>query len=79
MKKLECNKPVPAPAGSKKKMKVRACENGQEKTLQFGARGYSDFTKHKDEKRKDSFHARHKCSEKKSKLKAGYWACNKLW
>ena len=26
-----------------------------------------------------SFRARHKCGEKKSKLKAQYWACKVLW
>jgi len=29
-------------------------------------------------KRRASFRARHKCSQKKSKLTAGYWAC-KAW
>jgi len=30
------------------------------KTIHFGASGYSDFTKHKDKKRKDAYDARHK-------------------
>ena len=31
-----------------------------------------------DDKRRESFNARHKCAEKTDKTKAGYWAC-KVW
>jgi len=33
--------------------------NGREKTISFGARSYSDFTKHKDETRKQRYIDRH--------------------
>ena len=38
-----------------------------------------DFLQHKDPKRRASFKARHKCSEKKDKLTPGWWACNYNW
>jgi hypothetical protein len=46
----------------------------------------SDFTKHKDPKRRASYQARHKAIKDKSgkpayknKLSAAYWAMNDLW
>ena len=33
------------------------------KTVSFGATGYSDFTKHKDEERKERYIARHKVNQ----------------
>lgn len=76
---MKCNKPMKAPAGSKKKYRVKACSGGQEKVLQFGARGYEDFLQHKDSGRRKNFKARHNCSSKKNKLTPGYWACNYNW
>ena len=35
-------------------------ENDKKKTINFGAAGYSDFTLHKDEERKQRYLARHK-------------------
>lgn len=37
--------------------------NGKSKTTQFGAKGYSDFTKNKDPDRKASYLARHRPTE----------------
>jgi hypothetical protein len=37
--------------------------DGKTKTVSFGAAGYSDFTKHKDETRKQRYIARHKSNE----------------
>jgi len=37
--------------------------NGKQKTVSFGAKGYSDFTMHKNEVRKQSYLARHKSTE----------------
>ena len=34
-------------------------ENGKEKTVSFGARGMSDFTKHKDTRRRSLYLKRH--------------------
>ena len=56
------------------------------KSIHFGAKGYSDYTKHKDKERRDRYRARHK----KIKLKDGslayknknqpaYWSWTLLW
>ena len=73
--KLSCNKPVRTPDGPKKKV-VKACEGGEEKIVRFGDPDMK-IKKHIPA-RKKSFRARHKCSEKKSKLSAGFWSC-KEW
>jgi hypothetical protein len=55
---------------------VKACDNGKEKIVHYGAEGY----KHNYSKEaKKSFRARHSCDEPKDKLKAQYWACKDLW
>jgi len=59
----------------KKKM-VKACANGQEKLIHFGAKGYGH--NYSPAARK-SFKARHNCSSATSKLTARYWACKNLW
>ncbi len=85
-KKLKCNRPVRAPAGSKKKWKVRVCRKGKEKTLQYGQRGYQDYTQHKDPKRRKKFLARSAgIRNKQGKLtkddpfSANYWNRRKTW
>ena len=53
-----------------------------EKTVHFGAKGYEDFTTHKDEKRKASYLARHKSTENWTLTgihTAGFWARWLLW
>lgn len=53
-----------------------------EKTVHFGQRGYSDFTKHKDPKRKENYIARHRVNQNwgKSGIKtAGFWSRWILW
>jgi hypothetical protein len=74
-KDMPCNKPRPSTSAGKKMM-VKACEGGKEKIVHFGAKGYGHNYSAAARK---SFKARHKCSEKKSKLSAQYWACRKLW
>ena len=50
------------------------------KTVSFGATGYSDFTKHKDEDRKNNYIARHKPNQDwKDHTTAGFWVKNILW
>jgi hypothetical protein len=52
------------------------------KTINFGAKGYSDFTIHKDPERKKRYEARHRKREnwKKSGIKtAGFWSKWLLW
>lgn len=49
----------------KKKMKAdfKLNDNDDVKSTKFGARGYSDYTKHKDPKRKERYLARHRSRE----------------
>jgi len=62
-----------------KKFKV-TLPNG--KTVKFGARGYSDYTIHKDEDRMNRYLARHRTREnwtKKGINTAGFWSRWLLW
>ena len=50
------------------------------KTVSFGAKGYSDFTIHKDTERKDRYIKRHKTNEDWNDPKtAGFYAKHVLW
>ena len=53
-----------------------------DKKIYFGAAGYSDFTKHKDEERKMRYINRHKNNENWNKSginTAGFWSRWLLW
>ena len=64
---------------NKKGKKYDAVIDGK-KTVSFGASGYSDFTKHKDEDRKNNYIARHKPNQNwKDHTTAGSFAKNILW
>ena len=52
---------------NKKDKKLMAVIDGK-KTIHFGAEGYSDFTKHKDEARTYNYISRHKKNENWGKL-----------
>ena len=73
--KMKCNKPVRSDRTGKKMM-VKACSNGTEKLLHFGAKGYGH---NYSPAARRSFRARHKCSTATNKLTPRYWACKKLW
>jgi len=76
---MKCNVPVKSWRVGKK-FAVKACANGEEKILHYGAVGYEDYTMHKDKVRRANFRARHKCdTNKPNKLTPRYWACNDLW
>lgn len=72
---MPCNKPRKSPNPAKKRV-VKACANGQEKIIHFGASGYGHNYSSKARK---SFKARHNCSSATNKLSARYWACKNLW
>lgn len=73
--RLKCNQPVSSNKEGKKKM-VKACANGQEKLIHYGADGY----KHNySSEAKKNFRARHNCDEANDKLSARYFACRDLW
>lgn len=63
-----------------KKMKV-IVENGNErKTIYFGDVNYSDYTMHKDPKRKELYINRHAANEDwKDPFTAGFWSRWILW
>ena len=73
-KKVTLNKPKRnSGSGGKFVVYVRNPDTGNIKRITFGARGMSVGLK--NPKRRKSFAARHRCTEKKDKTKPGYWAC----
>jgi len=73
-KKVKLNKPSRnSGSGGKFVVYVRNPDTGNIKRITFGARGMSVGLK--NPKRRKSFAARHRCTEKKDKTKPGYWAC----
>lgn len=79
------NKPKPSNKKGKKRM-VLAKEGDKAALVHYGAKGYSDFTKHKDPKRRASYRARAGGVKDKSgkpaiknKLSPAYWAYHDLW
>lgn len=72
---MKCNRPVPSDRPGKKKM-VKACQDGKEKLIHFGAEGYGHNYSAAARK---SFRARHSCDTASNKLTARYWACKNLW
>jgi len=65
---------------NKKDKKFMADVNN--KTVHFGAAGYSDYTKHKDNERRDRYINRHKKNEDWTKTgidTAGFYSKHLLW
>lgn len=73
--KMPCNTPMPSWREGKKRA-VKACQNGKERIIHYGAVGYGN--NYSTAARK-SFRARHKCDSAHDKLTARYWACEDLW
>ena len=73
--KMPCNKPK-ADTDGKHKRVVKACANGKEKIVHYGAKGYS--SNYSSEARKQ-YRRRHAGEGSASKLTAGYWAFHDLW
>ena len=64
---------------NRKEKKLKAVIDNK-KTIHFGASGYSDYTKHKDDSRKDAYIQRHKKNENWADFKtAGFYAKHILW
>lgn len=74
-KEVELNKPM---RGDVKKYKVyvKNPDTGNVVKVNFGDKNME--IKRDDPEARKSFRARHKCSQKKDKTKAGYWSC-KFW
>lgn len=63
----------------KKDKKFDAIIDGKQ-TISFGAVGYSDYTKHHDDERKQRYLMRHKKNENPNNPKtASFYATNILW
>ena len=65
-----------------KKYKVTITSECKNKTVYFGASGYSDYTKHKDKERMERYNIRHRSRENWTKSgikKAGFWSKWLLW
>jgi hypothetical protein len=80
------NKPKKAPAGSPKKMRVLAKKGDKVKIVNFGQKGYEDFTQHNDLKRRENYLKRSAGIRNKEgkltkddKFSANYWARKELW
>ena len=72
--KKKLNKPMRDSSGGKAyKVYVKDPKTGNIKTVRFGSGGLR--AKINDKKARNAFAARHKCSTKKDKTKAGYWSC----
>jgi len=72
---MPCNKPKAANDGVHKRV-VKACANGQEKIVRYGAKGYS--SNYSPEARAQ-YRKRHAKEANSSKLTAGWWAYHDLW
>ena len=67
------------PAAKKKSVFVPGKKEGTAKVVHFGDSSMSDFTKHKNPKRRANFRARHSCATAKDKSTARFWSCSNLW
>lgn len=72
-KKVSVGKPFRTPGEGKKFAVYVKSPSGRIKKVRFGDPNLT--IKNNNPARAKSFRARHKCSEKKDRTKAGYWAC----
>lgn len=72
-KKVSVGKPFRTPGEGKKFAVYVKSPSGRIKKVRFGDPNLT--VKNNNPARAKSFRARHKCSEKKDRTKAGYWAC----
>ena len=52
---------------------------GRVKKVPFGAKGYSDFTIHKDKDRRERYRSRHANDKLDDPTKSGFWSWYALW
>lgn len=71
---------IPSP-NPKKKWRVLIEDDGKERTVDFGAKGYEDYTQHKDPKRRELYIKRHSGmgEDWNDPLTAGFWSRWLLW
>ncbi len=54
-------------------------KTGRVKKVSFGAKGYSDYTIHKDKDRRERYRIRHKRDHIRDPLSSGFWSWWVLW
>jgi hypothetical protein len=70
----------PATGDKKYAATIKNKTTGREKTIKFGAKGYTDYTKGATEEQKKAYLTRHKARENWSDpTTAGFWAKHVLW
>jgi hypothetical protein len=74
-KEVKLNKPMRSSGPKKYKVYVKNPKTGKVKVVHFGDVKGGLTAKVSDPEARKSFAARHKCSTKKDKTKAGYFAC----
>ena len=65
-----------------KKFRVQVTEDGKTVAVDFGAKGYQDYTQHKDPERRMRYLARHSAREdwtKEGRHTPGFWSRWLLW
>lgn len=72
-KTVTLNRPFRQAAMGKKFAVYVKSASGNVKKIRFGAQGYR--VRNANKKAASNFQKRHRCSEKKDRTKAGYWAC----
>jgi hypothetical protein len=75
-RKVHLGKPFLTPSGPKKRSVYVRNKKGNVVKVNFGDKKMK--IKKSNPKRRKSFRARHKCSQKKDRTSAGYWSC-KAW
>lgn len=54
-------------------------KTGNIKKISFGAKGYEDYSIHKDKERRERYRTRHKNDKIKDPTSSGFWAMRLLW
>jgi hypothetical protein len=62
-----------------KKYDIYVPKGDRLKKVSFGAKGYEDYTIHKDKERKQRYINRHRHDKLNDPYKAGFWAMYVLW
>ena len=66
-------------AGKKYDIYLPNPHTGRTKKVAFGAKGYSDYTKHRDRARREQYRSRHRNDRIDDPFSAGFWSWYVLW
>ncbi len=79
---ISCALYVSDQAHKKFKIEITDSRTGSTRTVHFGAKGYSDYTIHRDAERMERYTVRHRARENWTRsgiYTAGFWAKWLLW